>query len=69
MPSPPNASAPSRVVDVGETALVEGDRPYVVHQAHALGDRAARAAQVDGLAAGPQCGRPFDDGGVEAALA
>jgi hypothetical protein len=56
-------------VDPGDASLVEGDGAHVVHQAHAVDDRPARTAQVDGLTSLPEGGRALDHGDREAVLA
>ncbi len=56
-------------VDQGDAALVDGELPDLVEQAHPFDDGASGAAQVDGLAAGPGCGRALHHDGTEAGLA
>ncbi len=70
IPSPPKLSAGIRAVirprpsTRASAALVQAERPGPLHQPHPRDHGAARAAQVDGLAAGPGRRRALDDGGA-----
>ena len=72
IPSPSNRSAgilavqPAATVHIGESALVDALRPYLVKKPHPLDHLASGAAQVHGVPAGAGRGRDLHDGRREA---
>src|SRR5262249_9624067 len=60
---------PAGAIDEGQATLVEAFPAHPRKEAHPLGDLAAGAPQVDGLAAGTERGRRLDDRRAEAAPA